>query len=283
MEGTSDIQRRRAICVLLIVACLWSLGGLLIKTIDWHPVAIAGTRSALAAVFMSCFVRRVHITWSRPQVGGALAYAGTVILFVAANKLTTAANTILLQYTAPVYVALFGAWFLGERTRWFDWTAIAVVFGGITLFFVDELTIAGSWGNVCAIMAGVCMGWMTLFMRKQKTRSPLESVFLGNILTALICSPFMFRSMPASSDWLPLLILGLIQLGLSYLLFSWAIKHVTALESILITTIEPILNPIWVFLALGERPGPWALAGGFIVLVCVTLRSAVAAVRIDTT
>jgi len=280
MDGTSEPKRRRAVYMLLISACLWSLGGLLIKKISWNPVAIAGTRSALAALFLLPFARRAHITWSPPQVGGAIAYAGTVIFFVVANKLTTAANTILLQYTAPVYVALFGAWFLGERPRWFDWVTIAVVLGGTALFFLDRLTIAGSWGNVCAITAGVAMAWMTLFMRKQKTSSPMESVFLGNVLTALVCSPFVFVSMPPdASNWVPLLILGIVQLGLPYLLFSWAIKHVTAIEGILTTTIEPILNPVWVFLAIGERPGPWAFVGGVIVLVTVTIRSGLAAAR----
>ncbi len=277
MDEATGTRRRSAVCVLLTAACMWSLGGLLIKLVEWHPVAIAGTRSAIAALLMLPFVRRSQITWSPAQLGGAVTYASTVILFVAGNKLTTAANTILLQYTAPVYVALFSAWFLRERTTWLDWTIIVVVLGGICLFFIDELTVQGTWGNVCALLAGVCMGWMTMFLRKQKAGSPLVSVFLGNVLTALVCCPFMFRSMPDARSCSALLLLGTVQLGLPYILFSWAIRHVAAVEAILIATLEPVLNPIWVLLVIGERPGPWALVGGAVVIVAVTVRSAVIA------
>jgi drug/metabolite transporter (DMT)-like permease len=185
----------------------------------------------------------------------------------------------LLQYTSPIYVALLGAWFLEERATWLDWTTILVVMFGMVLFFLDDLTTGGFWGNVCAISSGVTFACFVLFMRKQKNDSPLESVFLGNILTALIGFPFMFRTMPTASSWVGLLLLGVLQLGLSHVLYSVAIKHVTALEAILISVIEPILNPLWVLLALGEAPGPWAFFGGSIVLVSVTIRYVVTALR----
>jgi len=195
-----------------------------------------------------------------------------VILFVLANKLTTAANAILLQYTSPIYVALFGAWFLGERATRLDWITIFVVIGGMVLFFLDDLTTGGLWGNVCAISSGVTFACVVLCMRKQKNDSPLESIFLGNILTALVGLPFMFEAMPNASSWVGLLLSGVFQLGLSHVLYAAAIKHIAALESILIAVIEPILNPLWVLLIMGETPGPWALLGGFIVLVSVTIR-----------
>jgi len=277
MSAESQHKRYKAVGALLAGATLWSLGGLLVKQIDWNPVAIAGMRSAIAALIIMPFVRRARITWSPAQLGGAVAYAGTVTLFVVANKLTTAANTILLQYTAPIYVALFSAWFLREKASPLDWITTVVVLGGISLFFLDELTVQGSWGNVCAILAGVCFGWMFLFLRKQKTESPLESVFLGNVLAAVVCCPLMFRSMPDGRSWMTLVLLGTVQLGLPYILVVWAIRRVKAIETVLIAAIEPILNPIWVLLVIGERPGPWAVVGGAIVLVSVTVRSAVAA------
>jgi drug/metabolite transporter (DMT)-like permease len=116
-------------------------------------------------------------------------------------------------------------------------------------------------------------------MRKQKNESPLETIILGNLITGLVGLPFMFESMPNALSWFGLIFLGLVQLGLSYVLYSEAIKHVTALEAILIPGIEPILNPIWVFLILGEAPGKWALVGGFIVLISVTIRCVIAALR----
>jgi drug/metabolite transporter (DMT)-like permease len=272
-------ERSKAIGFLIVTAVLWSSGGLLIKWVSWNPIAIAGTRSAIAALVLLVALRRPHLTWSSAQIGGAIAYAVTVISFVLANKLTTAANAILLQYTSPIYVALFGAWFLGERATRLDWTTIFVVIGGMALFFLDDLTIGGFWGNVCAISSGVTFACFVLFMRKQKNDSPLESVFLGNILTALIGFPFMFEAMPSASSWVGLMLSGVLQLGLSHVLYSAAIKHVTALEAILISVIEPILNPLWVLLIMGEAPGPWAFLGGFIVLVSVTIRYVVTALE----
>ena len=277
--GSKDIDslnavRYKAIVFLVITAVLWSLGGILIKLVSWNPLAIAGMRSAISAVFLLVVIRKPRIDWSFNQVAGAFAYSATVILFVAATKSTTAANAILLQYTAPIYIALFGAWFLKEKTSLIDWVTILFVVGGMVLFFVDDLKFGDLIGNILAILSGVSFACLIIFMRKQKSGSPLESVFLGNVLTALIGLPFMFQSMPDAKSWLGLGLLGVVQLGIAYVLYSIAIKHVTALEASLIPVIEPILNPIWVFLMLGEVPGNWALVGGLIVLVSVTTRCA---------
>jgi len=273
--------RSKAIIFLLLSAILWSFGGLFIKLVSWNPVAIAGLRGFIAMVVLIVYVRHPHFTWSFAQIGGAIAYAVTVTLFVIATKLTTAANAILLQYTAPVYVAFLGSWILKERVLWFDWLIVLTVIGGMALFFLDHLTPGNQLGNVSAILSGVGFACFVLFMRKQKNESPLETVLLGDFFTGLIGLPFMFESIPGALSWLGLLFLGVVQLGLSYILYSEAIKHVTALEAILIPGIEPILNPIWVFLMLGEAPGKWALVGGFVVLVSVTIRSLIAVRRKD--
>jgi drug/metabolite transporter (DMT)-like permease len=268
----SKDERHKAIVLLIITAMLWSSGGLLIKSVAWNPIAIAGARSAVTALLLLAYVRRPHLTWSSAQIGGAIAYAVTVFLFITANKLTTAANAILLQYSSPIYVALLGARFLGERATWMDWVTIALVIGGMALFFLDDLAVGGFWGNACAILSGATFACLVLLLRKQKDSSPLESVLLGNILTALVSLPFVFGSSPGMSGWVRLSFLGIFQLGLPYILYSLAIRHVTALEAILIPVIEPILNPLWVFLVIGEAPGPWALVGGSIILVSVTVR-----------
>ncbi|MGQ9647196.1 MAG: DMT family transporter [Thermodesulfobacteriota bacterium] len=274
-------KRSKAILLLLLSAILWSSGGLFIKMVSWNPVAIAGLRSFIAMMVIVAYVRRPRFTWSVPQIGGAIAYAVTVTLFVIATKLTTAANAILLQYTAPLYVAFLGAWFLGERTRWFDWVSIAVVIGGMGLFFLDHLAPGNLLGNLLAIVSGISFAFLVLFMRKQKNESPFETIILGNLFTGLTGLPLMFGSGPDVRSWVGLLFLGVIQLGVSYVLYSKAIRHVTALEAILIPGAEPILNPIWVFIILGERPGRWALVGGLIVLIVVTLRSLIAIQRRD--
>jgi len=272
LNGKDEASRGRAMGLLVLTAVFWSFGGILIKWVQWHPMAISGMRSAIAALTIWIVFRDLRFNWSRPQIGGAVAFAGTVTLFVIATKMTTAANAILLQYTAPVYVALFGPWFLGEPTRRQDVISIAVIFGGIALFFLDKLTSAGMWGNVAALGSGVCFGWLTLFLRSQKGGSGIESIFLGNLLAAAAGIPFMFGSMPDARSWAGLLLLGTMQMGIPYVFFSMAIRHVPAVTAILIPMIEPVLNPVWVLLFLGETPGPMAILGGSIILGVVALR-----------
>lgn len=265
-------ERRLAVGFMILTNLLWSSGGILIKGVDWHPVAIAGSRSVVAAFVIWLLFRGQKLSFSRAQLGGALAYAGTVILFVSATKLTTAANAILLQYTTPIYVALFGAWFLNEKPTLADWATIGVIAGGMGLFFLDQLSGGGMLGNLCGLGSGATLAVFVLCMRRQKDASPFGSVLLGNVLTAVIALPFMLDSAPAPGGWVNLVLLGVFQLGIAYALYSYAIKHVTALETTLIGAIEPVLNPVWVFLLLGEKPGGWALLGGVVILTAVTAR-----------
>jgi drug/metabolite transporter (DMT)-like permease len=256
--------------LLLLSALCWSLGGVLIKSIDWPPMAIAGGRSAIAIPIILLCIGRPRFTFSRAQVGGALGYAVTVVLFVFATRMTTAANAIFLQYTAPIYVALIGRWYLGERASRIDWLVIAVALAGIALFFLDRLTVAGLWGNIIALGSGLAFASVALFLRKEKAGSPVTSIVLGNVIVAVVGAPFMFQAPSLGEDDLwRLVLLGAVQLGLPYVLYATAIKQVSALEATLIPLLEPVLNPLWVMLALGERPGPWAIVGGLLVLSAV--------------
>lgn len=273
LEGKS-FTRNKAIIFVFVAATLWSTSGLFIKIIDLNPLTIAGMRSAIAAVLMIALMnKKLRFTWSYPQIAGAIAYSVTVILFIAATKLTTAANAILLHYTVPVFTALLGAWLLKEKVTRFDWTIIGIVVGGMALFFLDKLTPGGLWGNIMAIISAVTFALMIMYMRMQKRGSPMETIILGNLITAFICLPFIIIEPPTGASWPPLLYLGLFQIGFSFVLYSMAIKYVTALDAVLIQTIEPLLNPIWVFLVIGEVPGFWAIAGGIIVLTSVTIRN----------
>ena len=256
--------------LLLLAALCWSLGGVLIKSIDWPPMAIAGGRSAIAIPMILLCIGRPQFTFSRAQIGGALGYAGTVVLFVFATRMTTAANAIFLQYTAPIYVALIGRWYLGERASRVDWLVITVALAGIALFFLDRLTVAGLWGNIIALGSGLAFASVALFLRKEKAGSPIASIVLGNVIVALAGAPFMLRAPSLGEDGLwRLALLGTVQLGLPYVLYATAIKQVSALEATLIPLLEPVLNPLWVMLALGEQPGPWAIVGGLLVLSAV--------------
>jgi drug/metabolite transporter (DMT)-like permease len=266
----------RSVLLLVIAALCWSLGGLLIKAVTWPPLAVAGGRGLIAAVFLLLTNRGLRFHFSRDQVLGAVAYAACTVTFCTATKLTTAANAILLQYTAPVWVALFGAWFLGERATRADWITIALVLAGMGLFFADSLELAHLVGNVIAVISGVCFAAMTIALRKQRDTSAAESIILGNLLAFAVGAWWIFHAPALSpSGWTALLVLGVVQLGISYWLYARAIKHVTALEAVLIPVIEPILNPVWVLLSLGERPSTYALIGGIMVLAAVTTRAAI--------
>jgi drug/metabolite transporter (DMT)-like permease len=226
--------------ILAVAACalLWSTGGLFVKLITWNPFAIAGIRSLFGGLVILVFLRRPRFTWSFAQIAGAVCYAACMIGFVTANKLTTAANAILLQYTAPVYAAVLGWLILKEKTRALDWVTMAVVIGGMVLFFLD-------------------------------------SILLSHGITLVVSIPFLWQSAPSLAGWGALAFLGIFQIGLSSILLNYGVKHVTAVQTLLTAVLEPLFNPIWVFLVLGERPGPRALVGGAIILVAVTLRSVI--------
>lgn len=265
-----------SILYLLITAILWSTGGLLIQSIDAHPFAIAGGRSIIAGLLLWAFLKKPRFTFSKAQLAGALFYALTVILFVLANKLTSAANAILLQYTGPIHVAIFSWMFLKEKVTTIDWIAIIAVFAGMCLFFIDDLSTDGMLGNVIAILAGMAFAGLAISLRMQKDDSPLESILLGNIVTGIFGFAWLYQSMPMNQDSIiGLLLLGIVQLGIPYILYAKAIQHVTALESILIPVLEPLLNPLWVFLASGQIPGKGAFWGGAIVIIAIIGRSVV--------
>lgn len=266
-------EHLKAIGLLLLTAVFWSFGGVLIKWVQWHPVAIAGMRSAIALVVLLIASPQLKLNYSKIQLGAAIAYALTVVLFVTATKLTTAANAILLQYTAPIYVALGSAPILKERITKMDWIMIGTALGGITLFFLDRLSFSSLFGNCVAILSGMAFAGFVILMRKQKNESPLGSIVLGNLFTVFIGLPFMFYSMPNRESWIGLLLLGIFQIGLPALFYAKAIRVVTALEGILIPMIEPVLNPIWVFLFLKEKPGAWAMVGGILVLVVIGIKT----------
>lgn len=266
-------DRYKAMLFLVLASILWSTGGILIKAVDWNPIAIAGSRSLIASIVVFLYLRKPKLTWSKAQLGGAFSYAATVILFVAANKLTTAANAILLQFTAPIFVAILGAWLLKEKIRWYDYIAILTVFGGMMLFFLDDVGEGNMLGNVLAVVSGFFLACVTISLRFQKDGSPVETTLLGNVLTFIVAIPFIAGGLPNMKSIIAIIALGVFQLGVAYLLFALASKHLPAIEAILLTVIEPLLNPLWVFLFAGEKPSIYAVLGGIIVILSVTIRS----------
>jgi len=268
------LKREKAIILLLFAGAMWSLGGLLIKSIPWPPLAISGMRGGIAAIVIYIYSRNDKITITKDKIIAACFYTLVVTLFVMANKLTTAGNAILLQYTAPVYVALFGYMFLGERSTFVDWATIMILLLGLALFFFDDLSFDGYLGNVLAILSGMSFAGLTLLLRKQKDDSPSDSILLGNILTLVIGLPVIVGGTEFDLNSIILiLLLGVLQLGVPYIFYTTAIKHVTALDAIIFPIIEPILNPLLVFIVLGETLGAWSVFGGALVLSGVIFRA----------
>lgn len=274
MTATRDHER----ALVLLAACglFWSTAGVLLKLVAWNAAAIWSVRSAVAAVALGAIWRPSLRGISAAEWRAACALAATTGLFVVANKLTTAANAILIQYSAPIWVALFGAWFLGEPARRRDWLTIAAVLVGIALFFFDQLTLDHVAGNLVALASGVAFAINAMSFRKvaiTEAGDPMRPMWLGNVIGAVLGAPFaLMAAPPDATGWAALVALGLVQQTAAYLCYARAIRHATALEALLIPVIEPIASPIWVALAFGERPGPWALAGGLIVVGAVTLR-----------
>jgi drug/metabolite transporter (DMT)-like permease len=263
-------------------AFLWSLAGLFIKVIDWHPLTIAGFRSLIASLVILLYLKRPHLHLSFPQIAAALANTATMLLFVSANKTTTSANAILLQYVGPVFTAFIAAWLLKERVRLEHGVAFVFVVGGMAAMFLDKLGGGRLSGNILAVLSGLMFSFLFVFMRMQKDGSPLESILLSHWLTAAVgIGASLFMPMPRIT-WGAVgavMVLGVVQVGLSAILFAFAIKRISAVSANLVAVIEPICNPIWVFLVLGEAPGLRAIAGGVVILVAVTAASVINARR----
>ena len=264
------MSRKLAILLLIITGVLWSTGGLLIKLIPWSPISIAGIRSGLSALIIYLYRKPYSKGFGRNIWAGAFCYSVMVVSFVLANKITASGNVILIQYAAPIYVALFGYSFLGEKASKIDWITIAIIIFGLSCFFYEDLSLKQKWGNVLAIFSGLGFAGLTLFMRKEKNANPIDCVLLGNLITFVVCLPFYSTGVTMEvTPWLSITFLGFVQLGLAYILFSTAIKYVNALDAIIYPVIEPLFNPLLTFIFIGEQMSQTALIGGFLVMTGV--------------
>lgn len=264
-------ERRKAILFLALAAILWSTSGLFVKILDWQPVSILAGRSFFAAIVFLIYLRRIPTRFSLWQVLAAAMFILTQFLFITSTKLTTAANSIFLQYTMPIYVVLLAYWFLGEKPSRTDYISMFVIFLGLMLFFGDELSTEGLYGNLLAILSGVTGALMMVSFRAQKNGNPAESNLIAFLFTATLGFPFIMKETWTVNSILILAFLGIVQIGFAFIFFTKGIKHIPALEANLIGTLEPVLNPIWVFLFYGESMGKFALIGGLIVLSGVIL------------
>ncbi len=267
---------------MMACAFLWSVAGLFIKILDWNPFLIAGMRSLIAFFFLLMIVRTVRLAWSWPLVGAALANAATMLLFVAANKTTTAANAIILQYLAPAFTAILGVIILKENIRREQLIALMLTPVGMALLFLDRLSAGQMFGNLLALTSACTFSLVFIFTRMQKEGNPLQSFMASHAITALVAlSIAAFLPIPRLTPGAlgSILILGVFQIGLAAVFFSYGIKRVSAVTANLIALIEPVFNPVWVFLLLREAPSAQAVLGGSIIIGSVTAASLISGWR----
>jgi DME family drug/metabolite transporter len=268
----------------LAAAALFSSGGAVIKAVHLVGWQVAFLRSLIAAVTLLVLMKEVRRRPTLKVLGVGLAYAGTLILFVLANKLTTSASAIYLQSTAPLYVLLLSPWLLRERIRGRDLLFMIALAVGLGLFFVGFDPVSATspnpkLGNVLATASGLT--WALTVMGLRALGRGGESwgpaaAFWGNVFAGLLCLPF---ALPIAAvrplDWALIGYLGIFQIGVAYLFLIRGLEKVSAFEASLLLLLEPVLNPIWTWLVHGERPGAWSIAGAAVILAATVVKSVV--------
>ena len=261
--------------LVLGAAVLWSTGGLFIKATSLSAVELSFGRSLLAAITVAIVTRREGFGLNRVTAVTSVLYAALLLLFVLATKLTTAANAIFLQYTAPVYVLILEPLFYKEKFRSRDLLTVAACVAGMSLFFVGKLRPQDVDGNLLALASGVCFALYFLLLRHSKARevNRASAAIYGNLIVVVIAAPAFLaaaRRGIGARDVASMAYLGIIQIGVAYALFTAAMaRGLRSLDASIVGYIEPVLNPIWVFLFIGERPSGWALVGGAIIIASV--------------
>jgi DME family drug/metabolite transporter len=266
---------------ILLAALLWSSGGLFIKLAPGGGLLVAGGRALVTGVFYLLAFRALR----GARLSSAVVYAGMILTFVTATKWTTAANAILLQYTGTAWVLALGPLLLGERVRRADVLTVLACLGGVGLCLLDAaptpgLAATAAWGNALGVLSGLFFAGTIVAMRRDALEGrALASTTAGNLLAAAVALPLAHGDWPELADPVgvaTLLWLGVVQMGIAYVLFQRGLRTVPASRAGVLALLEPALSPLWVWLGTGERAGPWTLAGGAVV-VCALLASGMGA------
>lgn len=274
MEESGEIKaRRRGTLYVFLAALLYSIGGLCIKLIPWHGMSINGARNIISVLVVGGYLALTH---HRPKLDrwialGAAAVCLTNVLFTLANKMTTAANAIVLQFTAPVFVMLLSLLFWRKRPKKLDVAVCAVTLLGVVCFFVESLDGGGMLGNVLALISGLTYAGVFL-LNDLPGADPISSVFWGDVCSAVLGLPFLVRETQFTPTALTsVIVLGVFQVAVAYILMCEGLKTTPAVTASLISGIEPVLNPILVAVFYHETVGPLSLAGAVIVVGAVVL------------
>ena len=273
----TDIKRKnRAMLLMVITAAMWSLGGIFIKLISWSPFLIAGIRSGISGSIMAMYMAATHTRFKLNKysvlAGVGLAFSAT--LFTIANKLTTAANAIVLQYTAPIFILIISALFFKQKMQKQDVLVVCITMGGMVLFFLDQLSPGNMLGNVFGILAGIFLAQMFVMVGRggDDDATRMSGIMIAHVLTLLIGLPIGIPQTTeiAAIEIVYVIILGVFQLGIPYVLYGIASRDCPPLACSLIGMLEPLLNPVWVAIFIGEVPGPFALVGAVIIIATVS-------------
>jgi drug/metabolite transporter, DME family len=269
-----DHTRKLAIVMTVLAAVLWSSGGLFIKLLPQNAFTILFYRSFYAAILFIAIFGKSIFKFNKLSLISSMFYAPLLITFVTSTKLTTAANAIFLQYTAPAFVLLLEPYFVRTKLKKINIFTVVVCFIGMSLFFVEQFSSPDNWLGIWLALSGGFI--LTGLLITQKMNTPEyqpSAIFMGNILVCLITLPWFIEApWPSMAENNYLMILGIGQLGLGFVLFLYGQKHLPAIESSLIAMLEPILNPVWVLIGYGEFPGYWAVTGGMIIVLALAYR-----------
>lgn len=266
------------VALVVIAVFLWSTGGLFIKLTTLDAYQVTFFRSIFAAVTVLIITRKDGLKINAFGILTTIIYALLLFLFVWATKKTTAANAIFLQYTAPIYILVLAPFVIGERFHWRDLVTVVVVLAGMSLFFVGELRFEDYQGNIAALGSGILLGLYIMLLKHPKADglNPVITVIYGNFLLAALNAPTGISAIPTMTalDWFAAAFLGIFQIGISYILFIKGVRGGTRpLDASLIGFIEPLLNPVWVFIFVGERPSQWAILGGGIIITAIAVHT----------
>ena len=260
---------------MLLCAALWSIAGIFIKLVPWNAFAVAGMRSLIAGLTMAVYmlIKRYRYRLDKRTLLSGVLTACVYTCFVCANKLTTAANAIVLQFTSPVFIVIFSALIYKTKIRRADALVVVFTLIGIALFFLDQLKPGYILGNIVAIVAGMFMATMFMSVGTLEGERRYTAIVTGQFITFLIGLPFLLTTQPefTATAIVSIIILGVFQLGIAYILYVKAAQYCPPLACCLLGAVEPLLNPIWVLIFDGERPGIFALVGCVVVVVSVTV------------
>lgn len=276
---TDKRTKQRGILCVFFSAVLYSIGGLCMKFIPWNGISINGGRNIIALMVIGTYLllTKHPLKFNRSVALGAVCVSGTNILFCLANKMTTSANAIVLQFTAPIFVLLLSVLIWKKKPKKPDLITCAVVLAGVVCFFLDALEMGGMVGNILALISGLTYAGVFL-LNELPDGDPICSVFWGDVLSVVIGLPFLLQetAFPPSAI-ISLVILGAFQVGLAYILICIGLKTTPPVTASLISGIEPVLNPIFVAVFYGETIGPLALVGAVIVIGSVVIYNAIEA------